>query len=149
MSSMRTAYTAFLLVVGLMVVFGPARPLWRLWWISADPVATNGRVVRLDCSNHGHVDYSFEIDGVAYAAGNHFIDGINCPDVKVGQPVAVYYEKGAPENNYALYPAETVGNRARTAFFTGVAFFGAFVFLGPLFLAWLWTFVSRLTGRPR
>jgi hypothetical protein len=57
-------------------------------------------------------------------------------------PILVYYEKGTPENNYALYPAETAGNRARTAFLTSLAFFGAFILLGPLFLAWLWTLFS-------
>jgi hypothetical protein len=74
---------------------------------------------------------------------------INCPDAKIGQPVAVYHEKGASENNYALYPAEGEGNRAKAAFFAGAAFFGAFIFLGPLFLAWLWTLFSRPSGRSR
>jgi hypothetical protein len=74
---------------------------------------------------------------------------INCPDAKIGQPVAVYHEKGASENNYALYPAEVVGNRAKAAFFAGAALFGAFIFLGPLFLAWLWTLFSRPSGSSR
>ena len=99
--------------------------------------------------NHGHIDYAFEIDGVPRNGRDHFVDGINCPDAKIGQPVAVYYEKGAPENNYALYPAEVVGNRAKAAFFAGAALFGALIFLGPLFLAWLWTLFSRPSGSSR
>jgi hypothetical protein len=149
MLTLRTVYFPFFIVIALMTIFGPAQPLWRLWQIGADPVSTLGRVVRLDCPNHGHIDYAFEIDGVAHSGRDHFVDGINCPDAKVGQAIAVYYEKGAPENNYALYPAETTGNRARTAFFTGVAFFGVLILLGPLFLAWLWTLFSRLAGRSR
>lgn len=144
--TLRTLYLPFFIVVALMTIFGPAQPLWRLWEINADPASAKGRVVRLNCHDHGHVEYSFDADGVSYNGRNHFIDGINCPDAKVGQTIAVYYEKGAPENNYALYPAETSGNQARTAFITGVAFFGAFILIGPLFLAWVWTLFSRLRG---
>jgi Protein of unknown function (DUF3592) len=144
--SLRTLYFPIFIVVALMTIFGPAQPLWRLWQISADPVSTQGHIVRLDCHNHGHVEYSFDAEGVSRNGRNPFVDGINCPDAKVGQAVAVYYEKSAPENNYALYPAGTSGNRARTALITGVAFFGAFILIGPLFLAWLWRLFSRLTG---
>jgi len=140
---LRTVYIAFFsLIAVLLVVSGQAQILWRLGWISVDPVATTGRVIGLHCQDHGRVDYSFEIDGVAYDARNNFVDGINCADARIGQPVAVYYEKGAPDNNYGLSPAETAGNRARTAFFTTLAFFCALIFLGPLFLASLWTLFS-------
>ena len=149
MLKLRSAYFPFFIVIALMTIFGPAQPLWRLWKISADPVSTSGHIVRLDCPNHGHIDYAFEIDGVPRNGRDHFVDGINCPDAKIGQAVAVYYEKGAPENNYALYPAEGEGNRAKAAFFAGAALFGALIFLGPLFLAWLWTLFSRPSGRSR
>jgi hypothetical protein len=144
--TLRTLYFPFFLVIALMTIFGPAQPLWRLWQIGADPVSTRGQIVRLDCPDHGHVEYSFEAEGVSHHGREHFVDGINCTDAKAGQPVAVYYAKGAPENNYALYPAETTGNRARTAFFVGAAFFGTFILLGPLLLAGLWTLFSRLRG---
>jgi hypothetical protein len=148
-SNFRTAYFAFLIVAVLGMVFSQGSVLWALWRISADPVATVGHVIRVYCPDHGHIEYSFEIGDTSHSGRNRFIDGINCPDIKVGQPIAVYYENGAPANNYGLYPAEMTGNRARTAFFTGVAFFGAFILLGPLFLASLWTFASRLTGKPK
>jgi hypothetical protein len=148
MSDFKSVYLGFLCVIALLLVSsGQAQLFWHLWQISADPVSTSGRVTRLDCANHGHVEYSFDIGGVSYRPGSRFIDGINCRDIKIGQPVAVYYAKSAPENNYALYPAETSGNRARTAFFTGMAFFGAVVLLGPLFLAWLWAFFLRLKNK--
>jgi hypothetical protein len=143
--SFRTVYVAFFLAALLSIGVSQGPRFWRLWRISADPVPTSGRVVSLDCPNHGHVDYTFEIDGVSYAASDRFVDGINCADVKIGQTVAVYYEKGAPRNNYGLYPAEIAGNRATTALVTGLVFFGGFILLGPFFLAWLWTAVSRLT----
>jgi hypothetical protein len=140
---LRTVYIAFLcLFAVLFVASGQAHMLWRLGWISADPVATTGRVTGLHCHNHGRADYSFEIDGVAHDGRDDFVDGINCATARIGQAVAVYYEKGAPDNNYALYPAETAGNRARTAFFSGLAFFGVFVSLGPLLLARLWIFLN-------
>jgi hypothetical protein len=148
MLSIRALYFPIFIIIALMTILGPAQPLWRLWQISADPVSTKGRIVHLDCQNHGHVEYSFDADGVSHNGRNHFIDGINCPDAKVGQAIAVYFEKGAPENNYALYPADTSSNQTRTAFITGAALFGAFILLGPLFLAWLWTLFSRLRGSP-
>jgi hypothetical protein len=140
---LRTVHIAFLcLFAVLLVVSGQARMLWRLGRISADPVATTGRVTGLHCHDHGRADYSFEIGGVAYDGRNNFVDGINCADARIGQPVGIYYENGAPDNNYALYPADTSGNRARTAFFTGLAFFGTFISLGPLLLARLWTWLN-------
>jgi hypothetical protein len=145
MLSFRTIYVAFFLAAVVGVGFSQGPRFWRLWRISANPVSTSGRVVHLDCPNHGRIDYSFEINGVAYRASSPFIDGINCSDVKIGQPVAVYYEKGAPQNNYGLYPAATAGNRATSALVTGLAFFGGFILLGPLFLAGVWTAFSRPT----
>jgi hypothetical protein len=145
MSDLKAAYLGFFCLIAMLIVAsGQAQLFWHLWQISADPVSTTGHVTRLDCSNHGHVDYSFEVDGALHGAGNHFIDGINCREVRIGQPVAIYYAKGAPENNYALYPVEAAGNRTRTAFFTGLAFFGAVLLLGPVFLVWLWNLVLRL-----
>jgi len=146
-SGFRNAYTGFFIAALLGVAVSAGPMLWRLWRISVDPVSTRGRVVRLDCRNHGHLDYSFDIDGVPHSGSNHSIDGISCPEVRIGQPVAVYYEKGAPENNYGLYPAETAGNRASTAFFTCVAFMCVFIFIGPLFLGGVWIVVSRLAGK--
>jgi hypothetical protein len=145
--SFRSVYLAFFLAALVSTGFGQGPRFWRLWRISADPVSTSGHVVSLDCPNHGHVDYTFEIDGVSHAASDRFVDGINCSEMKVGQLVAVYYEKGTPRNNYGLYPAEIVGNRAMSALITGLIFFGGFILLGPLFLAGVWAAFSRLTER--
>src|SRR5215469_5245623 len=86
--SFRTVYVGFFLTAAIAIGFSQGPMFWRLWRISADPVSTNGHVVQLDCPNHGHVDYSFEINGVSYRAGNPFIDGINCAEVKMGQAIA-------------------------------------------------------------
>ena len=63
--TLRTLYLPFFIVVALMTIFGPAQPLWRLWEINADPASAKGRVVRLNCHDHGHVEYSFEAEGVS------------------------------------------------------------------------------------
>jgi hypothetical protein len=139
----------FCLIVLLMISSGQMQLLWRLCRISADPVATTGHVTRLDCSNHGHVDYAFEADGASRGGENRFVDGINCPDIRIGQPIAVYYERGTPANNYALYPNDTSGNRASSALMTALTFTGSFLLLGPAFLGWLWTVVTRWTPKPR
>ena len=82
---LRAAYDALDCIIAvLLVASGHAQLLWRLWRISADPVSTIGR----DCPNHGSVDHSFAIDGVSYSARNEMIDRINCPNVKIGHPVA-------------------------------------------------------------
>src|SRR5262249_55961822 len=114
-SPAKRAYLGFFcLIAALMVLSGQAQILWRLWRISAAAVSATGQVTLLDCPNHGHVDYSFDVSGVSHSGRNHFVDGINCPDIRIGQRVAVYYEAGAPENNFALYPPEAAGNRPRT-----------------------------------
>ena len=138
----------FCLLVVLMISSGQAQLLWRLWRISAAPAATTGHVTRLDCPNHGHIDYSFTVNGLAYDVRDTFIDGVNCAVLKSGQSIAIYFEKGDPGNSYALYPNDTSGNRARNAFITGLSFFGAVLLLGPLFLGWLWTVAARWTAKP-
>jgi hypothetical protein len=134
------------LLATLFVVSGIAKAVWYEGRIGADPVLAKGRVITLDCNNHGFVDYSFEIGGVTHYARSPYGNGIPCQTVKIGQPVAVYYEKGAPENNYGVYPPDTPGNPARAAFFENLVGFGAFIFLGPFFLGWLWIQAERLTG---
>jgi hypothetical protein len=138
----------FCLFAALMIASGQPQFFWRLWRISAAPVATTGHVTRLDCPNHGNVDYSFTVDGLAYDVRNALVDGANCPALKIGQSVAIYYEKGTPGNSYALYPSDTSGNRAGNAFITGLSIFGALLLLGPLFLGGLWTFLARWTAWP-
>jgi hypothetical protein len=144
----RNIYFGFMaLLATLFVVSGIAKAVWYEGRIGADPVSTRGHVITLDCPHHGFVDYSFEIGGVTYYARDNFGNGIPCQTAKIGQPIAVYYEKGAPENNYGVYPPDTPGNPARAAFFDNLVGFGAFIFLGPFFLAWLWIQAQRLTGR--
>jgi hypothetical protein len=136
----RNLYFGFMaLCATLFVVSGIAKAVWYEGRIGADPVMARGHVITLDCHNHGFVDYSFEIAGAIYYARSPHGNNIPCETVKIGQLIAVYYEKGAPEINYGVYPAETPGNPARAAFFDNLVCFGAFIFLGPLFLTWLWT----------
>jgi hypothetical protein len=52
-----------------------------------------------------------------------------------------------PTNNYALAPSEDSSNSAMTAFYTGAAFLGAYVLIGPLFLTMLWSPIMRMAAR--
>jgi hypothetical protein len=117
----------------LFVASGIAQSVWHQGWIGADPVMATGRITNLVCHNHGFVDFAFETDGITHDATDHFGNGIPCQSVKIGDPIAVYYEKGAPDNNYGVYPVDTPGNPARQAFLGGLAMFGALIFLGPFF----------------
>jgi hypothetical protein len=121
--------------------------LWRLWHIAQIPVTATGVVTHLDCSNHGHVDYSFRVDGTPIEGRPHFVDGIACQQLRTGQPIAIYYERAAPENNYALVAGPENGNRAMTAFWTASAILAALAFLGPMFLVLVWTVFSRVAAR--
>jgi len=139
----------FGLIITLTLLSGMQQLLWRQWRIGAASVSTIGLVTALDCPNHGHVDYSFAADRQNYSARQFFVDGIDCRSLKIGQRIAVVYERAAPDNNLALYPIEGEGNRARSAFLTGLAFMSAFILIGPLFLSALWSVVSRLTAKIR
>jgi hypothetical protein len=145
----RNVYLALFLAFAFGITISQGPLLVRLWQISADPVSTIGHVTVLYCPDHGHVDYSFTVDGASYSAGHYLVDGIDCPNLKLGQRIAVYYERGAPENNYGFYPADTTGNRARSAFWIGLIFLSVSVVMGPLFLTWMWTVVSRISETRR
>jgi hypothetical protein len=137
-SNLRNLYIANSCFVGVALALGswaPGSP-WHLWRIGVDPVSTGGHVVNMDC-NHHRVQYSFVVDGVSHQGSDNLGDGIYCRTVKIGQPVAVYYEKDVPENNFGFYPPETPGNPARAAFLGQVEAAGAFLLLGPLFMYWL------------
>jgi hypothetical protein len=144
----RQVYLAFLcLTAGLAIVSGQVQQLWRLDQIARDPATAAGVVTALDCPNHGDVDYVFRIDGASVAGREHFVDGVACPHLRTGLPIAVYYQRMLPANNYALAAGEDGGNRAMTAFATGAAFLGAFVFIGPLFLVLVWSLFTRVAAR--
>jgi hypothetical protein len=121
------------LIMVLAVLSGMLQLLWRQWRISAAPVSTIGLVTALDCPNHGHVDYSFAVDRHSDGARQFFVDGIDCRSLKIGQRIAIVYERAARENNFALYPIEGESNRARSAFLTGLAFISVLIFMLPLF----------------
>jgi hypothetical protein len=141
-NNLRRLYIMTFCFFGAVVVLTSWAPqsLWHLWWISADPISTSGHVVEIVCrSRDRFLGYSYVVDGVSYQGNDDLDNDSSCRDAKIGEPVAVYYEKGAPENNYGVYPPDTLGNPARAAFFGNLMVFGAFIFLAPFFLAWLWT----------
>jgi hypothetical protein len=130
----------FCLMAALVAFSGWAQSLYQLRRIAADPVSTSGRVVN-DCyGGRGPVDYSFVVDGVSHQGRDKFDIGVSCRYVKRGQPLVIYYEKGAPENNIAVYPARATDNGARQVFFVGVTFACLILFLLPIVTAYaqLW-----------
>jgi hypothetical protein len=144
----RQVYLAFLcLLAALTILSGQTQMLWRLWQIAQDPATAAGVVTHLDCANHGHVDFVLRVESASFDGREHFVDGIACPQLRVGQRIAVYYQRAQPANNYALAASEDGGNRAMTAFYTGAAFLGAFVLVGPLFLVMVFSLFTRMALR--
>ena len=117
--------------------------LWNLWSIARDPAETSGTVTRLDCRNHGHVEYVMEIGTRTIEGRRHNVAGADCRLVKVGQRIAVSYERGMPENNYA-FVSRTDGNRAKNEFYFGLIMWASFVVIGPLFIVVIWSIFSKV-----
>jgi hypothetical protein len=146
-SKMRV-YLAF---VGLCLVLssipgGPQIPqlLWNLWSIARDPAETSGTVMRLDCRNHGHVEYVVEIGASTIEGRQQNVAGADCRLLKVGQRIAVSYQRGMPENNYA-FSSRADGNPAEKEFYLGLIMWTSFVVIGPLFVVVLWSIFSKVT----
>jgi hypothetical protein len=154
----------FCLVAPVVAFSGWAQSVYQLRRIATDPVSTSGRVVN-DCGENGgrgSVEYSFVVDGVSHQGRDKLDIGVSCRYVKLGQPLVVYYEKGAPENNIAVYPARATGDGARRVFFDGLILTCMVLFLLPIVSAYgqLWRenrplprpaflgrFWTRVTGR--
>jgi hypothetical protein len=147
-ASKKRVYLAFMCMCVVMTTLsGQPQLLWRLWRIAHDQMTATGVVTRLECLNHGHVDYSFRVESTPIEGRQHFVDGISCKELRTGQRIAVIYERATPENNYALTMLADSGNRAMTAFWTGFAFVSASAFLGPMFLVLVWTVFSKAAAR--
>jgi hypothetical protein len=142
----RRVYLVFLCVsAASMILSGQIQLLWRQWRIGQDPGMTAGVVTHLDCPNHGHVDFIFQVESTSFEGREHFVDETPCPALRAGQRIVVYYQRAQPTNNYALVQSEDGSNGAMRAFYTGAATLGAVVFAGPLFLVLIWTLVMKLT----
>ena len=75
---------------------------WRTWRISKNTGTTIGAISKLDCSNHGYLSYSFQVDGRAYFSGSPNFQG-SCRDLRNGQRVRVHYDKDLPATNLATF----------------------------------------------
>jgi hypothetical protein len=161
-NNLRRLYIITFCFFGGVVVLSSWAPqsLWHLWWISADPISTSGHVVEIVCrSRDRFLGYSYIVDGVSYQGNDDLDNDSSCRYAKIGDPVAVYYEKGAPEISYGVYPAETTGNPVRALFFHELVVLVVAMLLVPLFTYLLkadrplarFVFVTRLwskvTGR--
>lgn len=140
----------YLAFVGLFVVVssmpgGPQFPqlLWNLWSIARDPAETSGTVMRLDCHNHGRVEYVVEIGTRTIEGRQHTVSGADCRLLKVGQRIAVSYERGVPENNYA-FVSRTDSNPAVNELYLGLIMWTSFVVIGPLLIVVIWSIFSKV-----
>ena len=110
MPSFATRYgVAFLLNAVLMTWIGAPQGVWSIWGIQNDAGTAIGEISILDCKNHGHLTYSFVVNGVKYAGDTTTFQG-SCLDLKQGQAVKIYYENRNPVVNIAVYndASETV-----------------------------------------
>jgi hypothetical protein len=144
-ASKRQLYLQFLyLIVALMLVAGLPQRQWRLWRIAQDPATATGVVTRLDCPNHGHVDFVFRLESASFDGREQSVGGIACRQLFTGQRIAVHYQRAQPANNYARVESEDGGNPVMTEFYTGVLFLGMATLVGPLFLVMLFSLARWL-----
>lgn len=155
MASHRSAASklrVYLAFVGLCLVLtsmpgGPQIPwlLWDLWSIARNPAEASGSVVRLDCPNHGRVEYAVDNGTTKIKGQQHKVAGADCRSLKVGQPITVVYDRSLPERNYA-FASKSDGNPAEHEFYLGLTMWMSFVLLGPLLLVALWRIFSKVVA---
>jgi len=95
---------AFWLLLNLSGCASQTAPWQRLVTRNATTTAT---VVSTDCSNHGSVTYSFNVDGHGYTNVSYWIDR-SCDKIKRGDPVLVYYDPVVPSTNTTMSPADAL-----------------------------------------
>lgn len=143
----RQLYFAFACILGVLSAASGMLPLvWNLGRIAEAPATAPGVVTYLHCTDHGHVDYVFEVKGSPVAAARPLVDGVACQDLHDGQRITVYYESTDPTNNYAFATGDEDGNRAMKAFWAGAAVVAGLVFVGPLFLLLVVKTFSKTSG---
>ena len=134
--NLRTLYIIYFCLVVVPLAFIWAPSVWRLGRITADPVSTGGRVVNIACQRHeAFVEYSFVVDGVSHRDRSSY--GMACRFARIGQDVAVSYERGRPENSYGVFAADAAGDPVRNAFLLDLLAGPLALFLGPLLAAYL------------
>lgn len=86
-------------LIGLLVVASLwlASPWQRYHSLAKDPIRTQAQVSLPDCYSHATFVYRFEVGGREYGGRGHA--GMNCPRLKVGEPVTVWYLRADPSIN--------------------------------------------------
>ena len=59
------------------------------------------------CSNHGQVNYAFELNGRRHAATVP-MGMLSCESARIGDPIKVFYDPEHPETNTPLLPTEAL-----------------------------------------
>lgn len=81
--------------------YNAAEP-WRA--LQADHVTTTGKIVYVDCGDHGLVVYAFRAGDQEYR-GKAAPELVHCQDAKVGDPILVYYSPTSPGLHTSRTPA--------------------------------------------
>src|SRR5580704_8164639 len=81
--------------------------------LNRNGISTNGTVASTDCLDHNSVYYDFAVRGQAYSGRTTLTE---CPQLKKGDDLVVYYSSRAPSLNDARNPRD--------------ALFGEYMFVG-------------------
>jgi hypothetical protein len=120
--------------------------LLGLWQIAGDEAIATGFITNLDCKNHGHVNYFALVEGKSVGGRWNEAGDISCKELKVGQQIAVYYERAKPTNNFALKSAGDMDRPTKELWQT-LSSWTPFVLIGPLFLTVLASFFLRVSNK--
>ena len=130
----------------LLIWLGAPQQTWRTWRIYNNTATTVGVITDLDCNNHGHLGYSFEVGGVRYLGRSPNFHG-DCRELKNGQRVLIHYEAGAPATNLATIDdrrGRDASSMLRNEILVSLAIF--IVFLPMLILA-AWFLARKFINR--
>ncbi len=105
MASLRRLASSTALAIALPCAlagcYDAAQP-WRA--LQADHVTATGKIVYVDCGDHGLVVYAFRAGNQEYR-GKAAPELLHCQDAKVGDPILVYYSPTQPGIHTSRTPA--------------------------------------------
>ena len=116
---------------------------WRLWRVAQAPEQARGVVTAVSCGRSGHVDYVFKVGTTTYFGPQRYVKDVCCSQLRLGQPVNVSYERGAPQNNFAFSPDNNDDDRAAKAFDRVVMGTILLIFAAPMALVLVGAAVRR------
>jgi len=107
--TVRTLVLTLLIYLTLVFVFGVVGVTALDWFeyqhLAQNAVKTVGRVTAKEPDNHNFIKYSFEVDHRSFSGkGNAGGENPSFDELRVGDPLAVYYDPGNPEHSFLGSP---------------------------------------------